>query len=78
MKKTIRIKIRKLAKKNKFIYNILSEFYILQKAVRSREHGGNEVLMFNMNNKKSRRRISAIIIAILVLAMIIPTVAYFI
>lgn len=34
--------------------------------------------MFNMSNKKTKRRISAVIIAILVLAMVIPTVAYFI
>lgn len=33
--------------------------------------------MFNLNNKKTRQRISAVIIAILVLAMIIPTVTYF-
>lgn len=33
--------------------------------------------MFNMNNKKTRQRISAIIVIILVLAMVIPTLAYF-
>lgn len=33
--------------------------------------------MFNMNSKKSKRRISAVLIVILVLAMVIPTVAYF-
>lgn len=33
--------------------------------------------MFNMNSKKSRRRFSAALIVILVLAMVIPTVAYF-
>lgn len=32
--------------------------------------------MFNMNNKKTRQRVSAVIIIILVLAMIIPTVTY--
>lgn len=33
--------------------------------------------MFNMNNKKTKQRISAIIVIILVLAMVIPTLAYF-
>lgn len=33
--------------------------------------------MFNFNNKKSRQRISAVIIAIIVLAMVIPTLTYF-
>lgn len=33
--------------------------------------------MFNLSNKKTRRRVSAVIIAILVLAMIIPTLTYF-
>lgn len=32
--------------------------------------------MFNMNNKKTRQRISAVIIIILILAMVIPTVSY--
>lgn len=32
--------------------------------------------MFNLHNKKTKQRISAIIIAILVLAMIIPTLSY--
>lgn len=33
--------------------------------------------MFNLNNKKNRQRVSAVLIAILVLAMIIPTLTYF-
>lgn len=32
--------------------------------------------MFNMNNKKTRQRISATIIVLLILAMVIPTLAY--
>ena len=32
--------------------------------------------MFNMNNKKTKRRISVVIIVILVFAMVIPTLAY--
>jgi len=32
--------------------------------------------MFNMHNKKTKQRISAVIIAILVLAMVIPTLSY--
>lgn len=33
--------------------------------------------MFNMNNKKTRQRVSAGIIIVLVLAMVIPTLSYF-
>ncbi len=33
--------------------------------------------MFNLYNKKSRKIISSIIIVILVLAMIVPTLLYF-
>lgn len=33
--------------------------------------------MFRLNNKKTRQRVSAVIIAIIVLAMIIPTLTYF-
>lgn len=33
--------------------------------------------MFNMNNKKTRQRFSVVIIVILIMAMAIPTVAYF-
>lgn len=33
--------------------------------------------MFNMNNKKTRQRFSVALIVILVIAMVIPTVAYF-
>lgn len=32
--------------------------------------------MFNMNNKKTKQRISAAIIVLLILAMVIPTLAY--
>jgi succinate dehydrogenase hydrophobic anchor subunit len=32
--------------------------------------------MFNMNNKKTKQRVSAVIVIILVLAMIIPTLSY--
>ena len=33
--------------------------------------------MLNLNNKKTRQRVSAVIIAVIVLAMIIPTLSYF-
>lgn len=33
--------------------------------------------MFNMNSKKTKQRISAVIIAVLVLAMVLPTLTYF-
>jgi len=33
--------------------------------------------MFNMNNKKTRQRVSAVIVVVLVLALIIPTLTYF-
>ena len=33
--------------------------------------------MFNMNNRKTKQRIAAVIVVILVLAMVIPTLAYF-
>lgn len=33
--------------------------------------------MFNMNNKKTKQRVSAVIIAILIIAMVLPTLAYF-
>ena len=32
--------------------------------------------MFNFNNKKSKRMVSSVMILLLVLAMIIPTLAY--
>lgn len=32
--------------------------------------------MFNMNNKKAKQRVSAVIVILLVLAMVIPTVSY--
>lgn len=32
--------------------------------------------MFNMNNKKTKQRVSAVIVILLVLAMVIPTVSY--
>lgn len=32
--------------------------------------------MFNFNNKKTKQRVSAAIIILLVLAMVIPTLAY--
>ncbi len=34
--------------------------------------------MLNMNNKKTRQKISAVIVILLVLAMLIPTVSYLI
>ncbi len=34
--------------------------------------------MFNMNNKKTKQRVSAVIIAIIVVAMLLPTLSYFI
>ncbi len=33
--------------------------------------------MLNMNNKKTRRCVSAVIILVLVIAMVIPTLTYF-
>lgn len=33
--------------------------------------------MFNMNNKKTKRYVAAVIVLILVLAMVIPTLSYF-
>ena len=33
--------------------------------------------MINFNNKKTRQKISAIIIIIIVLAMVLPTLTYF-
>lgn len=32
--------------------------------------------MFNLNNRKTKQRVSAVIIVILVLAMVIPTLSY--
>lgn len=32
--------------------------------------------MFNMNNHKTRQRVSAVIIAIIVVAMVLPTLSY--
>lgn len=34
--------------------------------------------MFNMHNRKTRKLISSVIIIIIVLAMLIPTLSYFI
>ncbi len=34
--------------------------------------------MFQFNSRKNKRRVSAVIIVILVLAMVIPTLAYFV
>lgn len=33
--------------------------------------------MFNLNNKKTKQRVSVVIIVILVFAMVIPTLTYF-
>lgn len=33
--------------------------------------------MFNMNHKKTRQRVSAVIIVVLVVAMVLPTLSYF-
>lgn len=33
--------------------------------------------MFNMNNRKNKRIVSAVIVAVLVFAMIVTTLAYF-
>ena len=54
----------KLAKKGIFIYNILSKI------------GG--YAMFNMHNNKTRKIVSSVIILIIVVAMILPTLSYFI
>ncbi len=34
--------------------------------------------MFNMHNRKTKQRIAAIIVILLVLAMVIPTLTYFV
>lgn len=34
--------------------------------------------MFNLNNKKTRQKVSAVIVILLVLAMLIPTLSYLI
>ncbi len=34
--------------------------------------------MFNMHNKKTKQRMAAIIVILLVLAMVIPTLSYFV
>jgi hypothetical protein len=52
----------KLEKITKFIYNILSK-------------RGEPTTMMNMNNKKTKRYIAAVIAVLLVLAMIVPLVA---
>ena len=65
--------IRVLAIRAKFIYNIsvpdIGHCLQPERAVRS-------LPMFNMNNSKNKRILSAVIIAILVFAMIITTLAY--
>ena len=33
--------------------------------------------MFNMHNKKTKQRMAGVLVAILVLAMVIPTLSYF-
>lgn len=33
--------------------------------------------MFNMHNKKTKQRIAGVIVILLVLAMVIPTLSYF-
>ncbi len=33
--------------------------------------------MFNMNNKKTKQRVASVIVILLVLAMVIPTLSYF-
>ncbi len=34
--------------------------------------------MFNMHNKKTKQRMAAVIVILLVIAMVIPTLAYFV
>lgn len=34
--------------------------------------------MFNMHNRKTKQRMAAIIVILLVLAMVIPTLSYFV
>ena len=73
----------KLAKIGNFIYNILS---INRVIARQKSMPGNRVCctqkggksMFNMYNKKTRRIVSSVIIAILIIAMIVPTLSYLI
>lgn len=62
----------KLAKMGNFIYNILSERLLPQG--KSAQRGEN---MFHFNNNKNKRIFSVIIVALLVLAMIVPTIASF-
>ncbi|MCI9142298.1 MAG: hypothetical protein HFH87_06700 [Lachnospiraceae bacterium] len=42
------------------------------------EDSEQESAMFNMNNKKTRQKVSAVIVILLVLAMLIPTLSYLI
>ena len=74
----------KLAKYADFIYNLsrrLMDYRVRQTATGGcrvlwkPERGSQEFAMLNMNNKKRNRRISAIIVILLVLAMVIPMVA---
>ena len=70
------VKIIKLAIMNKFIYNILSEFILsLPHLCAGRKLRRADVMM-NFNNKKTKRVVSAVIVILIVLAMIIPTLAY--
>ena len=54
----------KLAKKGIFIYNSF--------------HRQEDLRMFNLHNRKTKKIISSIIIILIVIAMFIPTLTYFI
>ena len=64
------IKMIKLAKNGIFIYNPFRD--------KSFHIAGQEVYMFNMHNRKTKKIISSIIILLIVIAMLIPTLSYFI
>ncbi len=84
------IKMIKLAKKGIFIYNsfhrrnlcfgLKAHPYGL--CTKSHYKTGNRkdmrFIMFNMHNRKTKKIISSVIILIIVIAMLIPTLSYFI
>ena len=47
--------------------------------IRINEPGKSEVtyIMFHFNNQKTKKRMAAVIVIFLVLAMVIPTLSYF-
>ena len=71
------MKMIKLAKKGIFIYNPFRDksFCVVNLHC---FYNGMEVLMFHMHNRKTKKMISSIIIILIVIAMFIPTLSYFI